>query len=109
MSDYNAEAFLFGAPSRTGLIRWPLQRPRQQLLPEARKGALALTEAVSNFSGKKNTSLLQCVEGSPGAVTSRGLSFGSPSGGTGRSPAGDWGLRWPRMPDHASALGGEYF
>ena len=99
VTDYNAEALVFGAFSSNKLEQLDSYiQLVTAFLPEARKGAIATARLASTFPGR-NASLLQCVLAAPDALHfPAGLApFGMPSGGNGPSPGGDWGLRWPGL------------
>ena len=82
MTDYNAEALVFGAFSSNKLAQ--LESYIQLVtafLPQAREGAISTARLASTFPGR-NASLLQCVLDAPEAIHfPAGLGpFGMPSG-----------------------------
>lgn len=98
VTDYNAEALLFGAFSSNKLEQ--LQSYEQLVtafLPAARQGAIDTARfAVDHYF--TNQSLLQCVKDSSALHFPAGIApFGQVSGGNGGSPGGDWDLRWPGL------------
>lgn len=98
VTDYNAEALLFGAFSSNKLEQ--LQSYEELVtafLPAARRGAIDTARfAVDHYFN--NHSLLQCVLDSSALHFPAGIApFGEVSGGNGGSPGGDWDLRWPGM------------
>lgn len=112
VTDYNAEALVFGAFSSNKLEQ--LDSYIQLVTAystggAARRGAISTARLASTFPGR-NASLLQCVLDAPDAIHfPAGLApFGMPSGGNGPSPGGCVGplhlpnssswLRFPYVP-----------
>ena len=98
VSDYNAEALLFGAFSSNKLEQLQsYEHLVTAFLPAARQGAIDTARyAVGHYF--TNQSLLKCVLNSNALHFPAGIApFGQVSGGNGGSPGGDWDLRWPGM------------